>query len=189
MHGKEKCKILKEIRQQIAENNDIEYAVSECKHQGNCKGTCPKCESELCYLENELEKRRMNGKKIILAGISAAILAVNTACTDPISSNKLNESSELKDNGTIKTDTEGTKEFKPGTDEEYNTETAGGLIETCVETEEGEFAETGDYCDTLEGEVEIVGDIPIETLEGDIAYTETETEEMLLFTDNTDGQE
>ena len=52
MNGKEKCRALKEIRRQIAEKNDIPYAVSQCTHQGNCKGTCPKCEAELRYLEN-----------------------------------------------------------------------------------------------------------------------------------------
>lgn len=25
----------------------IEYEISECDFQGDCKGTCPKCESEL----------------------------------------------------------------------------------------------------------------------------------------------
>ena len=43
-YGKEKCRILKEIRAEIARANDIEWVVSECKHKGNCKGTCPKCE-------------------------------------------------------------------------------------------------------------------------------------------------
>ena len=55
MKGKEKCKALKEIRKQIAENNNIEYVVSECKHKGECKGTCPKCEAEVRYLEKELD--------------------------------------------------------------------------------------------------------------------------------------
>jgi len=27
----------------------IEYAISQCDFQGVCKGTCPKCESELIY--------------------------------------------------------------------------------------------------------------------------------------------
>ena len=54
--GKQTCKILKEIRQQIADRNDIEYITSECHFQGECKGTCPKCEAELQYLENELSK-------------------------------------------------------------------------------------------------------------------------------------
>ena len=39
--GKRTCKILKEIRKQIAQNNDIEFITSECKHQGDCLGTCP----------------------------------------------------------------------------------------------------------------------------------------------------
>lgn len=56
MNGKSKCKILKQIRKQIAAENDITYVVSECKHQGDCLGTCPKCEAEVRYLEEELRK-------------------------------------------------------------------------------------------------------------------------------------
>jgi len=82
MRGKEKCKALKEIRKQIAENNDIEYAVSECTHQGDCKGTCPKCEAELRYLERELEKRTRMGKKAVIAGISALAAIGFTGCND-----------------------------------------------------------------------------------------------------------
>lgn len=80
MRGKEKCKALKEIRRQIAENNDIEYAVSECTFQGECKGTCPKCEAELRYLERQLEMRQKLGKAVVVAGISAGICAPMTAC-------------------------------------------------------------------------------------------------------------
>lgn len=80
MRGKEKCKALKEIRRQIAENNDIEYAVSECTYQGECKGTCPKCEAELRYLERELAIRQSLGKAVVIAGISAGICAPMTAC-------------------------------------------------------------------------------------------------------------
>lgn len=81
MKGKEKCKALKEIRRQIAEQNDIAYAVSECTFQGDCKGTCPKCESELRYLERELEIRKNLGKAVVVAGISAGICAPMTACS------------------------------------------------------------------------------------------------------------
>ena len=42
--GKQTCRILKEIRRQIAEANDIEFATSECRYKGDCLGTCPKCE-------------------------------------------------------------------------------------------------------------------------------------------------
>ena len=41
MNGKTRCKILKDIRRQIAESNDISYVTSECKYQGDCKGACP----------------------------------------------------------------------------------------------------------------------------------------------------
>ena len=74
MNGKRKCKMLKEIRKQIARENDITYITTECKHQGNCKGTCPKCESEVRYLEAELEKRRKAGKTVAVAGIAAAMM-------------------------------------------------------------------------------------------------------------------
>jgi hypothetical protein len=80
-NGKEKCKALKQIRKQIAENNDIKYVVEECKHKGNCKGTCPKCEAEVRYLERELEKRRMLGQKVAIAGVSVGIAATFSACS------------------------------------------------------------------------------------------------------------
>ena len=80
MNGKRKCKMLKEIRKQIAKENDITYITTECKHQGNCKGTCPKCESEVRYLEAELEKRRKAGKTVAVAGIAAAMM-MSASCT------------------------------------------------------------------------------------------------------------
>lgn len=81
MDGKEKCRALKQIRKQIAENNDIKYVVDECKHKGKCKGTCPKCEAEVRYLENELAKKRALGQKVAIAGVSLGIAASFSACT------------------------------------------------------------------------------------------------------------
>lgn len=82
--GKKKCKILKQIRQEIAKANDIEFVTSECKHKGNCEGTCPKCEEELRYLESELEQRRNAGKKVSVASILAgAILTALPGCMLP----------------------------------------------------------------------------------------------------------
>ena len=80
MKGKEKCKILKQIRQKIATENDIPFVTSECKHQGDCLGTCPKCEAELLYLENELAKRRSLGKRVLLAGLVASFAITGTSC-------------------------------------------------------------------------------------------------------------
>ena len=78
--GKNVCKILKEIRQQIADKNEIEYITSECHFRGECKGTCPKCEAEIKYLEDELHKRRLLGKAASIAGISLGIAGSFTAC-------------------------------------------------------------------------------------------------------------
>ncbi|HRF69666.1 MAG TPA: carboxypeptidase-like regulatory domain-containing protein [Muribaculum sp.] len=74
--GKQTCKILKEIRRQIAEANGIELVTSECRYRGDCLGTCPKCEAEVRYLEQQLRARSLAGKAVILAGISAASLAM-----------------------------------------------------------------------------------------------------------------
>lgn len=81
-YGKEKCRILKQIRAEIARNNDIEYVIEDCPHQGDCRGTCPKCEAEVRELENKLAARRRIGKKVIVAGVAAGIsLGVAGACT------------------------------------------------------------------------------------------------------------
>ena len=82
MKGKKRCKILKEIRRQIAENNDIEFVTSECKHQGDCLGTCPKCEAEVRYLERELEKRQKLGRTIAVAGLAVALTTSAVGCDD-----------------------------------------------------------------------------------------------------------
>ena len=74
--GKQTCKILKEIRRQIAEANGIEFATSECRYKGDCLGTCPKCEAEVRYLEQQLRARSIAGKAVALVGISAASIAM-----------------------------------------------------------------------------------------------------------------
>lgn len=82
-YGKEKCRILKQIRAEIARENDIEWVVSECKHKGNCKGTCPKCEQEVRQLEAALAKREALGKTVAVVGISASIALSVTGCVNP----------------------------------------------------------------------------------------------------------
>ena len=81
MRGKEKCRALKEIRGQIARENDIPFAVSQCTYQGESRGTCPKCEAELRYLERELAIRKGLGKAVAVVGISASVCAGLTACS------------------------------------------------------------------------------------------------------------
>ena len=78
--GKQTCKILKEIRKQIAEDNDIELIIEECTYKGDCLGTCPKCEAEVRYLERELEKRQSVGKAAMFAGLAVGTLFATTSC-------------------------------------------------------------------------------------------------------------
>ncbi|MGN0219431.1 MAG: hypothetical protein ACI4AX_04000 [Muribaculaceae bacterium] len=75
-HGKETCRILKELRHKIAEANDIALETSECRFKGDCTGTCPRCEAEVRYLERQLAARNRAGKAIRLAGIAAGALAM-----------------------------------------------------------------------------------------------------------------
>ena len=73
--GKSTCKLLKSIRQQIADANGISYRSKECQHKGDCAGTCPACEEEIRYLERELKARKGNGFGMKVAGIAAGICA------------------------------------------------------------------------------------------------------------------
>lgn len=77
--GKQICRILKDIRVKIAQENDIEFITSECTHKGDCAGTCPKCEAEVRYLESQLARRHASGRQMRLAGISLGIAAIAPA--------------------------------------------------------------------------------------------------------------
>ena len=77
--GKKICKTLKDIRREIAKANDIKYEPRECKHEGDCLGTCPACEAEVRYLERQLDLRRKLGKAVAVVGISAGLAGL-AAC-------------------------------------------------------------------------------------------------------------
>ena len=77
--GKSICNVLKTIRKQIADANEIKYEPHECHHQGECRGTCPACEAEVRYIERQLDIRQQLGKAAVVVGISAGLSAL-TAC-------------------------------------------------------------------------------------------------------------
>lgn len=72
MNGREKCELLNNIRKRIAEKNDIDFVIYDCTFEGDCTGTCPKCESEIKYLEDELIRKQESGEKININGIFSA---------------------------------------------------------------------------------------------------------------------
>jgi len=67
--GKNICKELKAVRKQIAEENGIPLEIKECTYEGPCRGTCPRCEAEVRYLENSLFNRLRMGKVATVAGL------------------------------------------------------------------------------------------------------------------------
>ena len=155
MTGKNKCKLLKEIRQKIADENDISYVTTECKFKGECTGTCPKCEAEVRYLEQELEKRRKAGKAVAVAGIAAAMLVSATGCEKPVPE-KVRSATDAPTETCL---TEGSIAY------------AGSDTVTTVLTEEVEL---------LEGDVPM----PTEEVEiGEVSYTTQPTEELILTGD------
>ena len=79
--GKSICSVLKTIRKQVADANEIKYEPRKCHHQGECRGTCPACEAEVRYIERELDIRRQLGKAVAIVGISAGLSAL-TGCSD-----------------------------------------------------------------------------------------------------------
>lgn len=55
--GKEKYEILRRIRQSVAEKYGLDYEPSECTYEGECSGTCPRCDAELEILQRRLNSR------------------------------------------------------------------------------------------------------------------------------------
>ncbi|MCQ2287664.1 MAG: energy transducer TonB [Muribaculaceae bacterium] len=77
--GKQTCRALKDLRQRIADANGIAYTPTECHHKGDCAGTCPACEAEVQYIEQQLSLRQMLGKAVVVAGLSLGVMAMGTA--------------------------------------------------------------------------------------------------------------
>lgn len=79
MNGKEICKALRNIRRHIASTNDIAYVPAECDYQGECSGACPRCESEMRYIERQLRLRQAMGKAVVVAGLTLTTAALTPA--------------------------------------------------------------------------------------------------------------
>ena len=71
--GRTICKVLKDVRQKIANENGISYHPEKCHHKGECTGTCPGCEKEIRYLEEQLKNKQHSGLGLKVAGIAAGV--------------------------------------------------------------------------------------------------------------------
>lgn len=79
MNGKKICEVLRGIRQDISSANGIEYTPAVCNHKGDCSGTCPRCESEMRYIERQLRLRRAMGKAAVVAGLTLSTATLTPA--------------------------------------------------------------------------------------------------------------
>lgn len=66
MDGRTKCKILKGIRQRIADINLINYEPYPCLNNDDCKGICVQCEKELEWLCVQLQQKELQGYRIYI---------------------------------------------------------------------------------------------------------------------------
>lgn len=96
--GKKKCDLLKSVRKRIADENGIPYEPTPCSFTGECKGTCPKCESEMRYLEKELSVRKRMGRSVKIVGLATGLVSL-AACSSP--AEPTNQSIENEDSGEI----------------------------------------------------------------------------------------
>ena len=73
MNGKDKCSYLKAIRREIAAANGIDLEIPECTFEGECSGTCPRCEGEVRQLEKAIAQRRKLSQKVAILGVAAGL--------------------------------------------------------------------------------------------------------------------
>ncbi len=173
MNGKDKCRILKNIRRDIAKANNIPLDIPECTHKGDCLGTCPRCESEVRYLEHSLAERRARGFKIALAGISAGLIAVNTTSCDVI--NDLGNfiyGQQLAGDMIAETEMSDGIIEPPGTNESVDTEISYPGEVTEIATLEGDIAEE-EY--VLGGDIAVFPQEDIGLIKGILLAPEDET--------------
>ena len=115
--GKRTCEVLKAVRLEIAKANDIQYAPRECHHEGPCAGTCPACEAEVKYLEQQLQVRRMLGRAVMLTGIAVGLTSLTACGQNKLPNGCDNDSTETELAGDVE-DVDGMMEMPEPEEEE-----------------------------------------------------------------------
>ena len=95
------CNVLKAVRKAVADANGIEYEPRKCDFTGECQGTCPACEAEVCYIEHELKLRRLAGRAVTVAGMALGAVALS-ACGNDVMDNLGQERTAVKAEGADK---------------------------------------------------------------------------------------
>ena len=97
MNGRQKCEMINQIRKKVADNNGIDFVIYDCTFEGNCAGRCAKSDSELNYLEKELEKRQNEGLKLNIKRVFALDIKPKETHQDK-SPNRQEKLEELREN-------------------------------------------------------------------------------------------
>ena len=155
--GKEKCNVLKKVRKNIANKIGVDLHQQECTFEGECKGTCPRCQQE-----EEILNRKLLQKTALVGGIatmSFGFIGCGIVPKQPISGdvqnvepyeNEItNEPSELNLENSINDNNPKTKVIdKQNTNED----------ETCTMPEENEDILLPEEIMPLAGDVVYIGD-------------------------------
>ena len=178
--GKATCKILKEIRKQIAKENDIAFVTSECKYQGDCLGTCPACEAEVRYLEEELRKRKQLGKTAIVTGVSLGLATSFMGChfggnaedtaTDSVSSSPAKQESDLSTTPIPEEESTSPASQKATRSVEKLTMTTDGVV---FKISDYDFAGPNDSQPLSSDTIDIIYEMPEFDPDGTISVTRT----------------
>ena len=149
--GKSTCQQLKKIRREIAEANHIPWEDSECHYEGDCAGTCPKCDAELRFLENALRMSKQLGKAVALSGAALSLAACSNQTTgEPLISEDASDVEITEDS--TKTDS-------------VKTEAASFPVDIPIPGEVITEGIISDPVDTLEKEDVLEGEVPLERVE------------------------
>ena len=70
MDHKKKCQILKSVRKHIADSIGVDLHQTECTYEGECRGTCAKCEQEEKILNRALLGGTITAASVLLTACS-----------------------------------------------------------------------------------------------------------------------
>ena len=73
MKGKQICSYLKSVRRKVAAANGIDLEIPDCTFEGECSGTCPRCEAEVRQLEQALSQRQRLSQKVAIVGVAMGL--------------------------------------------------------------------------------------------------------------------
>lgn len=94
--GKEICEKLKYIRKQIAEANGICYSPSTCTSTGFCRGTCPACEQERSFLEQQLRLKQLAGQAVKVVGLVSGLTVLSAQPLNAQTTEQLNDNTVME---------------------------------------------------------------------------------------------